>query len=136
MPKRAIGKITIRRLNISHYQTAGFAVGNRPSYCALCQDETQGSPEPAMSVAEHRHTMHPADPAPLGEVVLAPATLTGRSESQSAEAMADSVAETYAVTTDGDNPTTASQALRHLRAMFPEHPLSMRVAALNALMRR
>ena len=89
-----------------------------------------------MSVAEHRHTIHLADPLPLGEVVLAPASLTGRSETQSAEAMADSVTETYADTMEEDYPTSAAQALRHLRALFPEHPLTMRVAALNALMRR
>jgi hypothetical protein len=33
-------------------------------------------------------------------------------------------------------PSTASQALSYLRALFPDSPLTLRVAALNALARR
>ncbi len=69
-----------------------------------------------------------SDPNPFGEVTLVPAALTGRSESHLAQAMAQALVES--------NPSTASQALKHLRAMFPQSPLTIRVAALNALMRR
>jgi hypothetical protein len=34
------------------------------------------------------------------------------------------------------SPASDAEALKLLRASFPEHPLSMRVAALNLLMRR
>lgn len=33
-------------------------------------------------------------------------------------------------------PASDAEALKLLRASFPDHPLSMRVAALNLLMRR
>ncbi len=68
------------------------------------------------------------DPDPFGEVTLVPAAITGRSETQLAREMAEALV--------GANPSTASQALTHLRAMFPDSPLTVRVAALNALMRR
>jgi len=69
-----------------------------------------------------------AEPDPFGDVTLAPASMTGQSESQLARAMARAL--------DDQTPTTASQALSQLRALFPETPLTLRVAALNALMRR
>ena len=69
-----------------------------------------------------------SDPDPFGEVTLAPAAISGRSESQLARDMAEALAQS--------NPQTASQALKQLRAMFPDYPLTARVAALNALMRR
>ena len=65
---------------------------------------------------------------PFGEVTLVPAALTGRSESHLARAMTEALVDS--------NPSTASQALKYLRAMFPDSPLTIRVAALNALMRR
>ena len=34
------------------------------------------------------------------------------------------------------SPASDSEALKLLRSSFPDHPLSMRVAALNLLMRR
>jgi hypothetical protein len=54
--------------------------------------------------------------------------MSGRSESQLAGAMAKALIES--------RPGSASQALKQLRRMFPESPLTARVAALNALMRR
>ena len=69
-----------------------------------------------------------SDPNPFGEVTLVPAALSGRSESQVAHAMAEAVVERH--------PESASQALQQLRVMFPESSLMLRVAALNALMRR
>jgi len=69
-----------------------------------------------------------AEPDPFGDVTLAPASMTGQSESQLARAMARALVE--------HTPTTASQALSQLRALFPETPLTARVAALNSMMRR
>lgn len=69
-----------------------------------------------------------AEPEPFGDVTIAPASMTGQSESQLARAMAQALTE--------KPPSTAAQALRHLRSLFPEAPLTMRVEALNTLMRR
>lgn len=69
-----------------------------------------------------------AEPDPFGEVTLAPAFMTGQSETQLARAMADTLVE--------QQPSSAAQALRQLRSLFPDSPLTLRVAALNALMRR
>jgi hypothetical protein len=69
-----------------------------------------------------------SDPDPFGEVTLVPAAASGRDERELARAMAETVMEA--------GPGTASQALKRLRMMFPESPLTIRVAALNALMRR
>ena len=69
-----------------------------------------------------------SDPSPFGEVTLVPTAMTGRSESQFAHDMAEALVEAH--------PGSASQALKQLRAMFPNSPLTARVAALNALMRR
>jgi hypothetical protein len=79
-------------------------------------------------MSANRAAIRISDPDPFGEVTLAPAAISGRSESQLARAMAEALAES--------NPQTASQALKQLRAMFPDYPLTARVAALNALMRR
>jgi hypothetical protein len=76
----------------------------------------------------NRAAIRITDPNPFGEVTLVPAAITGRSESQLARAMAEALVNS--------SPSTASQALKHLRAMFPDSPLTVRVAALNALMRR
>ena len=81
-----------------------------------------------MSAFAFRRTMRISDPDPFGDVTLAPASMTGRSEMQMARAMAKTLIEAH--------PTTASQALKHLRAFFPNSPLTVRVAALDALMRR
>ena len=75
-----------------------------------------------------RKTFRIAEPEAFGDVTLAPAFLTGRSETQLARAMAHVLVD--------KKPSTASQALSQLRALFPESPLTARVAALNALMRR
>jgi len=69
-----------------------------------------------------------SDPDPFGDVTLVPAAMSGRSESQLAGAMAKALIES--------KPGSASQALKHLRQMFPQSPLTARVAVLNALMRR
>ena len=79
-----------------------------------------------MNLIATRRTIRIDEPDPFGDVTLAPASMTGRSETQLARAMALVDA----------HPATASQALKHLRDLFPDSPLTVRVAALNALMRR
>jgi hypothetical protein len=69
-----------------------------------------------------------SDPDPFGEVTLVPASISGLSEMRLAREMADALVDKH--------PGTASQALKQLRLMFPKSPLTARVAALNALMRR
>ena len=75
-----------------------------------------------------RAALRISDPDPFGEVTLVPAAISGRSESQLARAMAKALVDAH--------PGSESQALRQLRQMFPESPLTARVAALNALMGR
>jgi len=75
-----------------------------------------------------RAALRISDPDPFGEVTLVPAAISGRSESQLARAMAKALVDAH--------PGSASQALRQLRQLFPESPLTARVAALNALMGR
>jgi hypothetical protein len=69
-----------------------------------------------------------SDPLPLGDVPLAPAALTGVPEAQLARSMVDQLRST--------DPATSAEALRFLRRAFPHSPLTVRVAALAALMRR
>ncbi len=68
------------------------------------------------------------DAPPLGEVVLAPAALTGRPRAELAHSMAQYL--------QGAAPNTGAEALSLLRRMFPDTPLADRVAALAAAMRR
>jgi len=75
-----------------------------------------------------RQTIRIAEPDPFGDVTIAPVAATGRSEAELARDMADQL---MAV-----GPKTDSDALRHLRTAFPDSPLTVRVAALAALMRR
>lgn len=81
-----------------------------------------------MTAFASRQIAHVAEPDPFGDVTLAPASMTGQSESQLARAMARALVD--------HTPSTASQALSQLRALFPETPLTVRVAALNSMMRR
>jgi hypothetical protein len=81
-----------------------------------------------MTTLAARKTIRIAEPDPFGDVTLAPAFMTGQSETQLARAMAHALLQ--------KQPSSASQALSQLRALFPQSPLTVRVAALNALMRR
>ena len=65
---------------------------------------------------------------PLGDVPLAPYALTGMSEAQLARAMAEHLLASA--------PDSDADALKALRKAFPHSPLTVRVAALAALMRR
>jgi hypothetical protein len=66
------------------------------------------------------------EPAPFGDVPLAPSDATGRSEAELARAMAERLLAA------GPH----SEVLGVLRGAFPHAPLSARLAALTALMRR
>lgn len=68
-----------------------------------------------------------AEPDPFGDVTLVPAMASGRSEAETARAMADALLA---------DPAAGAQALGHLRLIFPHSPLTVRLAGLAALMRR
>jgi hypothetical protein len=65
---------------------------------------------------------------PLGSITLAPKSMTGCSESDLARSMAEAVSDTAQ-----DSP---ADVLAELRDIFPDIPLSLRVAALHILLRR
>ena len=68
------------------------------------------------------------DAAPLGDVVLAPRELTGVPPAQLAQAMTEHLL--------ASGTASGAEALSALRQAFPHAPLTVRVAALAALMRR
>ncbi|MCQ3942482.1 MAG: hypothetical protein DPW22_04605 [Alphaproteobacteria bacterium] len=68
------------------------------------------------------------EPQPYGDVTLMPCGATGRAEAELARAMATAITDT--------GPSSGSEALRILRRTFPDSPLAVRVAALDAMMRR
>ena len=68
------------------------------------------------------------EPAPFGDMPLAPPELTGVSQAELARSMAD-----YLM---ASGPGSDAEALGFLRRAFPHSPLTVRVAALAALMRR
>jgi hypothetical protein len=67
-------------------------------------------------------------PEPLGDMTLAPIMMTGRTEAELARAMAEHLRAA--------RPGSGAEALRTLRTVFPNSPLTLRVTALAALMRR
>jgi hypothetical protein len=69
-----------------------------------------------------------SEPDAFGDVTLAPAAITGRSESELASSMAQALISA--------TPSTGAEALNLLRRLFPDSPLTARVAALDAIMRR
>lgn len=87
---------------------------NRPEGIILMQLALKSSP--------------PLSPEPLGDMPLAPLAMTGRSEAELARAMAGHLL-TF-------RPASGSEALRMLRRIFPDSPLTLRVTALAALWRR
>jgi hypothetical protein len=68
------------------------------------------------------------DPLPYRDVVLAPPEATGRSQAELARSMAEHLL--------ASGPQSDAEALSVLRQAFPHAPLTARVAALAALMRR
>jgi hypothetical protein len=78
--------------------------------------------------AAAQSTIRVSDPLPLGDVSLAPAALTGIPEAQLARSMVEQL--------QSADPATSAEAVRFLRRAFPHSPLTVRVAALAALMRR
>ena len=75
-----------------------------------------------------RQTWQIVDLDPFGAVTLAPSTLTGWPEALLARDMAGALLEAQ--------PQSGAEALRHLRLVFPQSPLTVRIAALGAMMRR
>lgn len=76
-------------------------------------------------------TLHPlstADALPFGDMPLAPFAMTKRTEADLASAMAEHLRDAA--------PSSGSEALSALRRAFPHSPLTLRVLALGALMRR
>jgi hypothetical protein len=67
-------------------------------------------------------------PEPLGDMTLAPFAMTKRTEADLAQAMAAHL--------QGARPESGAEALNVLRRMFPDAPLTVRVSALAAMMRR
>jgi hypothetical protein len=67
-------------------------------------------------------------PEPLGDVTIAPFAMTKRSEADLARAMAQHLSAAKL--------SSGAEALRALRSAFPQSPLTARVMALGALMRR
>ena len=65
---------------------------------------------------------------PIGDMTLAPIMMTGRTEAELARAMAEHL--------QAARPGSGAEALRALRNTFPNSPLTLRVTALAALMRR
>ena len=70
----------------------------------------------------------PISPEPIGDMTLAPIMMTGRTEAELARAMAEHL--------QAAQPGSGAEALRALRSTFPNSPLTLRVTALAALMRR
>ena len=75
-----------------------------------------------------RPTWQIVDADPFGDVTLAPSSVTGRPEALLARDMAGALLEAQ--------PESGAEALRHLRLVFPQSPLTVRIAALGAMMRR
>ncbi len=69
-----------------------------------------------------------SEPVPVGDVSLAPAAATGRSEAELARAMAECL---FAAA-----PQPDAEALRVPRLAFPHSPLAARLGALAAMLRR
>jgi hypothetical protein len=82
----------------------------------------------AMTISLDRSTIRVTDPVPFGDVVLAPPEATGRSQAELARSMAEHLLS--------QDPESDAEALSALRQAFPHAPLTARVAALAALMRR
>ena len=81
-----------------------------------------------MQAARSRIPAIDNDMLPIGDVSLAPIGLTGVSEAELARAMAAQVVASA--------PGAEAEALTPLRSAFADSPLSFRLGALAALMRR
>ena len=81
-----------------------------------------------MSSSDARTIWTIEETRPLGSITLAPKAVTGCSESDLARSMADAVSDSA--------QSSPASALAELRAIFPDMPLSLRIAALDMLLRR
>ncbi len=73
-------------------------------------------------------TLRIAEPEAYGDITIAPAQATGISEGQLARAMVEALHRSA--------PQSGTDALKFLRLLLPSSPLTVRVAALTATMRR
>lgn len=78
--------------------------------------------------AQQPRTIKIAEPFAYGDISLPPFDATGVSEGQLARAMVEALHRSP--------PKSGSDALKALRTLFPSSPLTVRVAALTASMRR
>jgi hypothetical protein len=90
------------------------------------RDRTNDCSEQAMA---RRIALRVQPPVPLGEVIMVPSALSGRSEAEMARAMAAALA-------DLEDAPTVAEVYRRVCQAFPMAPLTARVAALGALMDR
>jgi hypothetical protein len=74
------------------------------------------------------HPLSTVDAPPFGDMPLAPFAMTKRTEADLASAMVEHL--------HGTRLASGSEALNALRRAFPDSPLTVRVMALGALMRR
>jgi hypothetical protein len=81
-----------------------------------------------MAASAAGQTLRVIDAEPFGDVTIAPSGFSGRSEVELAREMATELMTS--------SPESDADALRHLRQTFPDSPLTVRVAALAAIMRR
>jgi hypothetical protein len=81
-----------------------------------------------MTASVRSSTIRVIEPTPFGDVVLAPPEATGMPQAELARSMAEQLLASA--------PESHSEALSVLRRAFPHVPLTARVAALAALMRR
>ncbi len=79
-------------------------------------------------MASFARTIRVEDIEPFGDVTIVPSALSGRPDVHLARAMAEELMNS--------SPESDADALRHLRQSFPDAPLTVRVAALAAMMRR
>ena len=80
----------------------------------------------SMQLAIHPSSAFNAEP--MGDMTLAPFAMTKRTEADLAQAMAEHLR--------GTRPGSGAEALSALRRAFPNSPLTVRVTALAAMMRR
>lgn len=80
-----------------------------------------------------RVTLRIQPPNPFGEVTMVPATLSGRSETDAARAMAQAFADQAFADTDA---LSAADIIQRLRHSFPRAPFSERVATLSVIVDR
>ena len=122
--------LPVRRVNALSYGTRHNG-GNRlqtmePRTTVLRYWRTRIRQETHAMGSARRITLRVKPPAPLGEVAVVPAPLSGRPEAEMARAMAAALAD--------DESATAADLYSRVHQAFPFAPLSARLGALAVLM--